>query len=48
MFPLILAPPLAGYLYSTDPVAPLPFGVMLIFSGIILTLIFFPRTRSAT
>ena len=48
MFPLILAPPLAGYLYSMDPVAPLPFGVLLIFSGIILTLIFFPRTRSAT
>jgi predicted MFS family arabinose efflux permease len=44
MFPLILAPPLAGYLYSTDPVAPLPFGVLLIFSGIILTLIFFPRS----
>ncbi len=45
-FPMILAPPLAGYLYAIDPVAPLSFGVLLIFSGIILTLVFFPRPRT--
>ena len=44
-FPLILAPPLAGYLYSTDPASPLPFGLLLICLGIILTLIFFPRVN---
>ena len=42
-FPLILAPPLAGYLYSTAPASPLPFGLLLISVGIVLTLIFFPR-----
>ncbi|MCP4141051.1 MAG: MFS transporter [Chloroflexi bacterium] len=44
MFPLTLAPPLAGYLYSTNPESPYPVGLLLIFSGIILTLIFFPRS----
>ena len=42
-FPLMLAPPLAGYLYSTDPASPYPLSLLLIFVGIILTLIFFPR-----
>ena len=42
-FPLMLAPPLAGYLYSNDPASPYPFSLLLIFVGIILTLIFFPR-----
>ena len=42
-FPLILAPPLAGYLYSTAPASPYPVGLLLISLGIILTLIFFPR-----
>ena len=42
-FPLILAPLLAGYLYSAAPASPLSFGLLLIFVGIILTLIFFPR-----
>jgi DHA1 family tetracycline resistance protein-like MFS transporter len=45
-FPLILAPPLAGYLYSTDPASPYPFSLLLIFVGIILTLIFFPRSTT--
>ena len=40
---LILAPPLAGYLYLSDPASPYPFSLFLIFLGIILTLIFFPR-----
>ncbi len=43
--PFILAPPLAGYLYSTSPVSPYPLSLLLIFVGIILTLIFFPRSR---
>ena len=46
-FPLILAPPLAGYLYATSPVSPLPFGLLLICSSIVLTLIFFPRVKLA-
>ena len=45
-FPLILAPPLAGYLYSTDSASPYPLSLLLIFVGIILTLIFFPRARA--
>ena len=45
-FPLMLAPPLAGYLYSTNPASPYPFSLLLIFVGIILTLIFFPRARA--
>ena len=42
-FPLILAPPLAGYLYSSSPESPLYFGLVLIFVSIILTIRFFPR-----
>ncbi len=42
-FPLILAPPLAGYLYLSDPASPYPFSLLLIFISIILSLIFFPR-----
>ncbi len=44
-FPLILAPPLAGYLYSASPVSPLYFGLILIFISVILTLFFFSRTE---
>ncbi len=42
-FPLILAPPLAGYLYSANPASPLYFGLVLIFVSILLTMRFFPR-----
>lgn len=45
---LILAPPLAGYLYVSDPASPYPFSLLLIFFGIILTLIFFPRSNYKT
>ena len=44
-FPLILAPPLAGYLYAANPASPLTLGLFLIFVGIILTLIFFPHPK---
>ncbi|HIE25497.1 MAG TPA: MFS transporter [Anaerolineales bacterium] len=44
-FPLILAPPLAGYLYSANPASPLYFGLMLIFVSILLTIFFFPKVR---
>ncbi|MBT3336837.1 MAG: MFS transporter [Anaerolineae bacterium] len=45
-FPMILAPPLAGYLYTSDPASPYPFSLLLIFSGVILTLFFFPRSAN--
>jgi len=44
-FSLILAPPLAGYLYVNDPASPYPFSLLLISVGIILTFIFFPRSN---
>jgi len=44
-FPLILAPPLAGYLYSANPESPLYFGLGLIFVSILLTMRFFPRAN---
>ncbi len=44
-FPLILAPPLAGYLYSASPESPLYFGLVLIFVSILLTIRFFPRVN---
>ena len=43
---LILAPPLAGYLYVGDPASPYPFALLLIFISIILTLIFFPPSKN--
>jgi len=44
-FPLILAPPFAGYLYSANPASPLYFGLVLIFVSILLTMRFFPRVN---
>ncbi|OQX63890.1 MAG: hypothetical protein B5M51_04520 [Anaerolinea sp. 4484_236] len=40
---LILAPPLAGYLYINGPDSTYPFSLLLISLGIILSLIFSPR-----
>ena len=43
--PLIIAPPLAGYFYIMDPASPYPLSLLLIFVGILATLIFFSRSR---
>jgi MFS family permease len=40
----LLAPPLAGYLYSQDPVLMYPVGLALIGVAVIITLAFVPRT----
>lgn len=42
---VLLAPPLAGYLYSRDPRLMYPVGMVLIGLGVILTLGFVPRSR---
>ena len=42
---VLLAPPLAGYLYQLDPVLMYPVGLVLIGIGIILSLIFIPRSK---
>jgi MFS family permease len=41
----LLAPPLAGYLYSVDPGLMYPIGLGLIAIGILSTLAFVPRSR---
>jgi MFS family permease len=40
----LLAPPLAGYLYSRDPSLMYPVGLALIALGLIITVSFVPRT----
>jgi len=40
----LLAPPLAGLLYSRDPVLMYPVGLALIGVGVVITLAFIPRT----
>ncbi len=42
---VLLAPPLAGYLYQLDPALMYPIGLVLIGIGIALTLIFVPRSK---
>lgn len=42
---IFLAPPIAGLLYSADPWLMYPIGLVLLLTGIILTLTFIPRTR---
>lgn len=41
----LLAPPLAGYLYSLDPRLMYPVGLGLICLGAVITLIFVPRSK---
>jgi len=41
---VLLAPPLAGYLYQLDPILMYPVGLMLIAIGIVLSLVFIPRS----
>jgi MFS family permease len=41
---VLLAPPLAGFLYSSDPALIYPVSLVLIALGIILTLVFVPRS----
>ncbi|NOY97978.1 MAG: MFS transporter [Chloroflexi bacterium] len=43
--PAVLAPPLAGYLYTSDPASIYPLGLILIILGVILTLFFVPRRQ---
>ncbi len=40
----LLAPPLAGFLYSRDPVLMYPVGLALIGLGVLITLGFVPRS----
>ena len=42
---VLLAPPLAGYLYSRDPALMYPVGLALIGLGIFISLIFIPRSK---
>lgn len=42
---VLLAPPLAGYLYSRDPALMYPVGLALIGFGIVVSLIFIPRSK---
>ena len=42
---VLLAPPLAGYLYQLDPMMIYPVGLVLIGIGIVLSLIFIPRSK---
>jgi MFS family permease len=42
---VLLAPPLAGYLYSLDPALTYPVGLVLIALGMALTVIFVPRSQ---
>jgi MFS family permease len=41
----LLAPPLAGYLYSRDPWLMYPVGLVLMALGLVITLAFVPRSR---
>ncbi len=43
---IILAPPLAGYLYARDPVLIYPIGLVAILAGLLLTLFFSPVRRT--
>jgi MFS family permease len=42
---VLLAPPLAGYLYSQDPALMYPVGLVLIGSGFVISLIFTPHSQ---
>ncbi len=42
---VLLAPPLAGYLYSIDPALMYPASLVLIGLGLVISLIFVPRTK---
>jgi hypothetical protein len=42
---IILAPPLAGYLYSLNPVWVYPVSLVLIGAAIVITLVFSPIKR---
>ncbi len=42
---VLLAPPLAGYLYSQDPALVYPVALVLIGIGVLLTLLFVPRSE---
>jgi MFS family permease len=41
---VLLAPPIAGYLYSMDPALTYPVGLVLIAVGVVLTFMFVPRS----
>ena len=41
----LLAPPIAGYLYSRNPFSVYPIGLVLIAVGLIVSLIFVPRSK---
>jgi MFS family permease len=42
---VLLAPPLAGYLYSIDPVLMYPVGLVMMGFGLALSMIFIPRSK---
>jgi MFS family permease len=45
---VLLAPPLAGYLYTRDPALMYPVGLVFIGIGIVVSLAFIPRSRKLT
>ena len=42
---VLLAPPIAGYLFSRDPFLVYPIGLILITIGLIISLVFVPRSK---
>ena len=42
---VLLAPPIAGYLYSKDPALMYPVGLVLIGIGLVISLLFTPKSR---
>lgn len=45
---ILAAPPLAGFLYDRDPASVYPLGLFLIALGVLISLIFMPRTKRKT
>ena len=42
---ILLAPPVAGYLYSRDPFIVYPIGLVMMGIGLVISLVFVPRAR---
>ena len=42
---ILLAPPIAGYLYTRDPFSIYPIGLVLIAVGLVVSLVFVPRSK---
>jgi MFS family permease len=42
---ILLAPPIAGYLYTRDPFSLYPIGMIVITIGLVISLVFAPRSK---